>query len=100
MSGDPRFRMVVEDVFFIRGRGVAVTGQLESGALSVGDEVYIAREASSRHTSVTGIELLGKQVRQAQPGDKLGVLLADISTTEVERGDVLMGSVLDFSWKP
>jgi elongation factor Tu len=39
MSGDPVFRMTIEEVFFIRGRGTVVTGQVEAGTLTVGDEV-------------------------------------------------------------
>ena len=31
------FRMTVDDVFFIRGRGTVVTGQVEFGEVRVGD---------------------------------------------------------------
>jgi translation elongation factor EF-Tu-like GTPase len=30
------FRMTIEDVFFIRGRGTVATGRVESGQLRVG----------------------------------------------------------------
>jgi translation elongation factor EF-Tu-like GTPase len=33
------FRMTVEDVFAIRGRGVMTTGRVEAGQLRVGDNV-------------------------------------------------------------
>jgi elongation factor Tu len=48
MPSDPLFRMTVEDVFFIRGRGTVVTGQIESGTLRTGDEVYVNGQGGSR----------------------------------------------------
>jgi len=100
MSSDPAFRMTVADVFFIRGRGTIVTGQIESGTLNVNDEVYIQRAGSSRKVTVTGIEMFRKTLDQARAGDNVGVLLRDITKQEVEIGDVLLGSDLEFSWKP
>jgi translation elongation factor EF-Tu-like GTPase len=100
MSSDPAFRMTVADVFFIRGRGTIVTGQIESGTLNVNDEVYIQRLGTSRRVTVTGIEMFRKTLDQARAGDNVGVLLRDITKQEVEIGDVLLGSDLEFSWKP
>ncbi len=37
MSTDPFFRMTVDDVFSIKGRGTVITGKIESGTLKVGD---------------------------------------------------------------
>ena len=100
MSSDPLFRMTVADVFFIRGRGTVVTGQIESGTLNVHDEIYIQRSGSARKVTVTGIEMFRKILDQARAGDNVGVLLRDITKQEVEKGDVLLGSDIDFSWKP
>jgi elongation factor Tu len=96
MSADPFFRMTVEDVFFIRGRGVVVTGQIESGTLNVHDEIYIRRQDSSKKTVVTGIEMLRKQLDQAQAGDNVGILLRDVTKQDIEHGDVLLGSDIEF----
>ena len=100
MSADPSFRMRVADVFFIRGRGTVVTGQIESGTLNVNDEIYIQRSNFSKRVTVTGIEMFRKILDQAKAGDNVGVLLRDITKQEVEKGDVLLGSDIDFSWKP
>ncbi len=100
MSADTLFRMTVEDVFFIRGRGTVVTGQIESGTLNVGDEIYLRRSNSSRKVTVNGIEMFRKLLDQAKAGDNVGVLLRDLTKQEVEKGDVLLGSDMDFSWKP
>jgi elongation factor Tu len=50
--------------------------------------------------TVTGIEMFRKILDQAKAGDNVGVLLRDITKQEVEKGDVLLGSDIDFSWKP
>lgn len=97
MSADPFFRMTVEDVFFIRGRGTVATGQIESGTLNVNDEIYIRRPSSSKRALVTGIEMFRKQLNQAQTGDNVGVLLRDITKQDVAHGDVLLGSDIEFS---
>lgn len=98
MSTDPSFRLTVEDVFTIRGRGTVVTGRVESGTLNVGDQVYIKRQNSTKQTVVTGIEAFRKLLNQAQTGDTIGVLLRDISKQDIQRGDVLLGSDSEFSW--
>ena len=92
MSIDPTFRMTVQDVFSIKGRGTIVTGQIESGTLTVGDEIRIQGMSSSKSTVVTGVEMFRKVVTQAQAGDNVGVLLKDISKEDVQRGDMLTGS--------
>jgi elongation factor Tu len=96
MSADPFFRMTVEDVFAIRGRGTVVTGRIETGTLNVNDEIYIRRPNSSRKTVVTGIEAFRKQLNQAQAGENVGVLLRDITKQDVQHGDVLLGSDIEF----
>ncbi len=96
MSTDPSFRMTVEDVFFIRGRGTVVTGQVESGELHVHDEVYLRRSSSSRKVTVNGIEMFRKILDQAKAGDNVGVLLRDLTKQDVQKGDVLLGSDVEF----
>ena len=97
MPSDPTFRMTVEDVFDIRGRGTVATGRIESGAVSVGAEITIQRAAGGvKKTTVTGIESFRKALKQAAAGDNIGLLLKD----DVQRGDVLTGGEMDFSWKP
>lgn len=99
MSTDPTFRMTVQDIFSIKGRGTVVTGRIESGTLGVGDEILIQGK-SSKTTVVNGIEMFRKIVDRARTGDNVGILLKDISKEDVQQGDVLTGSNLDFTWKP
>ncbi|HTX92272.1 MAG TPA: EF-Tu/IF-2/RF-3 family GTPase [Anaerolineales bacterium] len=100
MTTDPLFRMTVQDVFSIRDRGTVITGKIESGALSVGDEIAIQRQGTARKAVVTGLESFRKQIGQASAGDEVGVLLRDVTKDDVRRGDVLVGSSPEFTWKP
>jgi elongation factor Tu len=87
---DKPFLMPIEDVFSIKGRGTVVTGRVERGVLSKGEEIEIIGLAEkSRKTVVTGIEMFHKELDQAQAGDNAGILLRGIDREEVERGMVL-----------
>ena len=93
MTSDAFFRMTVADVFYIRGRGTVVTGQVESGTLNLNDEINISRPGSAAiPVVVVGIETFRKQVTQAQAGDNVGVLLRGVDKQDVQRGDTLMGA--------
>ncbi len=93
MTADAFFRMTVHDVFYIRGRGLVVTGQIEAGTLNLGDEINISRPGSaSRAAVVTGIEMFRKQTSQAQAGDNVGVLLRGLEKQDVQPGDTLLGA--------
>lgn len=84
------FRITVEDVFSITGRGTVVTGQIESGSVSIGDIVRLKRvDGSGRDVAVTGIEMFRKMLDTAQKGDNVGLLLRDVERNGVSRGDVL-----------
>jgi elongation factor Tu len=68
MTSDAFFRMTVEDVFYIRGRGTVVTGQVESGTLKLSDEINLSRPGvANRRVVVAGIEQFRKQMTEAQP---------------------------------
>ena len=93
MTSDAFFRMTVHDVFYIRGRGTVVTGQVEAGTLKLNDEINISRPGSaSIPVVVVGIEMFQKQLTQAQAGDNVGVLLRGVEKKDVQSGDTLMGA--------
>ncbi len=101
MTTDPFFRMTVEDVFSIKGRGTVITGKIESGTLKVGDEVAIKRANGQKKTVVAGLEMFRKMLSQVNAGDEVGVLFRDIDKQDVQRGDVILPpSGSDFTWKP
>lgn len=92
MPANPNFRLIVEEVFGIHGKGTVVAGWIASGTVHVGDEVYLKRQDSARKTVVMGIKEVEQKSRQAQEGQYICVLLRDIDKGDVQCGDSLMGS--------
>ena len=86
---DKPFLMAVEDVFTITGRGTVATGRVERGVLQINEEVEIVGLKPTKKTTVTGIEMFRKNLKQAQAGDNAGLLLRGIERDEVERGQVI-----------
>jgi elongation factor Tu len=86
---DKPFLMAIEDVFSIKGRGTVVTGRIERGKVSPGDEVEIIGFTDTRKTTVTGVEMFRKLLDEGQAGDNVGCLLRGIDKNDVERGQVL-----------
>ena len=84
------FQMTVEDVFSIRNRGTVVTGRVTSGTLQIGDRIIIQRGDQIQRTTVAGIEMFRKILDHASAGDNVGLLLKDIGSGQVQRGDVLL----------
>jgi len=87
---DKPFLMAIEDIFSITGRGTVVTGRVERGRLTPGEEVEIVgfRDEPIR-TTVTSIEMFRKILDEALPGDNVGLLLRGVKKDEVERGMVV-----------
>jgi len=81
--------MTIQDVFIVKGRGVVVTGQIESGIIKVGDNVELVDLNESKNVVVTGIEKFRKVLSEAKAGENVGILLKDIDNAEVKRGQVL-----------
>jgi translation elongation factor EF-Tu-like GTPase len=91
-AGDGTFRLPVEDVFSIRGRGTVVTGRVESGSVHVGLQVQVVRGADVvATTKVTGVEMFRKVQDSATVGDNVGLLLADVTKDQVRPGDLVQG---------
>ncbi len=86
---DKPFAMPIEDVFSITGRGTVVTGRIEQGVLSVGDQVEIVGLRELQTTTVTGIEMFRKLLDEGRAGDNVGLLLRGIGKEDVERGQVV-----------
>jgi len=86
---DQAFLMPVEDVFGIKGRGTVVTGRVERGVVTVGEEIEIVGLTETRKTTVTGLEMFHKLLDEAEPGDAVGALLRGVDRDDIERGQVL-----------
>lgn len=83
------FRMTVQGVFAIRGRGTVATGRVEYGQLSVGDRVRVNDGPEVR---VDAIEMLRKKVKTATTGDNIGVLLSKLDKDDLAIGAVITSS--------
>jgi elongation factor Tu len=86
---DKPFLLPIEDVFSISGRGTVVTGRIERGVVTVGEEVEIVGIKDTRKTTCTGVEMFRKLLDRGEAGDNVGLLIRGIKREEVERGQVL-----------
>ena len=82
-----RPRLPVDRVFTITGFGVVVTGALQDGALSVGQEVEAL--PSGRRARIRGLQAHKQKVERGEPGGRLAVNLAGVEKSDLKRGDVL-----------
>jgi elongation factor Tu len=85
-----RFRMRIQDVSSIRGRGTLVTGPIEQGAVAAGDGVEIVGPGANPTASVVlAVTVSGKLIERGHAGDTVGVLLRGVDAKQVTRGQVL-----------
>ena len=84
------FLMPIEDIFSIEGRGTVVTGKIERGVVNVGEDVEIVGIKDTAKTTVTGIEMFNKNLKQGMAGDNAGILLRGTKKEDVTRGQVLV----------
>lgn len=79
--------LIVEDVFSIKGRGTVVTGTALA-PITVGQHVTIQRTDGTSYTStITGVEAYNANLEAANPGDDVGIMLADVDRNQVVSGD-------------
>ncbi|MCM2681441.1 elongation factor Tu [Echinimonas agarilytica] len=86
---DKPFLLPIEDVFSISGRGTVVTGRVERGIITVGDEVEIVGVKDTTTTTCTGVEMFRKLLDEGRAGENCGVLLRGTKRDDVQRGQVL-----------
>ncbi len=86
---DKDFLMPIEDVFTISGRGTVVTGRVERGKVSVGEEMEIVGIRPTVKRVVTGVEMFRKLLDYGEAGDNIGLLLRGTERKDVERGQVV-----------
>lgn len=84
------FLMSIEDIFPIAGRGVVATGNIESGAIKVGDTIeLVGLNWENTQTKCVGIKLNGGLVERANTNQHVGLLLENIDVSKVSRGMVV-----------
>ncbi|MFA6077037.1 MAG: elongation factor Tu [Candidatus Paceibacterota bacterium] len=83
------FLMPVEDIFSIEGRGTVVTGKIERGVVKVDEDVEIVGIKPTQKSTVTGIEMFNKSLKEGMAGDNAGILLRGLKKEDITRGQVL-----------
>lgn len=86
-STGPR-RLWIDRAFTIAGAGTVVTGTLQGGPLTVGQEVR--HVPSGRTLRIRGLQALGEPIEQAPAGTRVAVNLARAGVDELDRGDALV----------
>ncbi len=89
------FRLPIDRVFTLPGRGTVVTGTVRSGRVSVGDtvELFGSGESSTgniqREVRVRRLQSHGVDTDSVSAGQRAAVNLAGIKQDQLERGDEL-----------
>src|SRR5262245_55164863 len=90
-SASSDFRLTIEAIFSIKGRGLVVTGKVESGSILVGQRIQIALSDGSAplQSQVRGLEMFHKQTQLAEAGENVGILLSDLTKDQIKPGMVV-----------
>jgi hypothetical protein len=91
MEREREFRFVANKVYTIPGRGVVVSGRVEKGSVSVGDEIgFIGTNGQMASAAVAAIEVSRRLVETAQAGQEASLLLEGTRKDQIVQGTVLM----------
>lgn len=80
-------RLPVDRAFIMKGFGAVVTGTLVSGEIKEGAEYDLL--PSRLRVRARGVQVHGKAVAQAEPGQRTAVNLGGVDVAAIERGMVL-----------
>lgn len=81
-------RLWIDRCFTVRGSGTVVTGTLQAGVLSVGEELEVAGDGA--RVVVRGLQTLGRQVSRAPALARVALNLRGIDKSRLRRGDALL----------
>ena len=84
-KGKPR--LPIDRIFTISGSGTVVTGTLIDGSLNVGQEVEIV--PGGQKSRLRGLQTHKTAENTASPGSRVAANLAGITTTQIQRGEIL-----------
>jgi len=80
-------RLPIDRVFTVAGFGTVVTGTLTGGTIRRDDRLVLLPEG--RPTRIRSIQVHGRQISQAEPGQRVALNVGDLSTSQIARGNVL-----------
>jgi len=82
-----RPRLPIDRIFTIAGSGTVVTGTLIDGSLTAGQEVEVV--PPSLRSRLRGLQTHKARIETATPGSRVAANLVGITTSQLQRGDVL-----------
>jgi selenocysteine-specific elongation factor len=82
------FRMPVDRVFTMPGRGCVIAGTVWGGSVNVGDNLELA--ASGEVVRIREVEVHGEAVQTSKIGYRTALNVTGVSASEVSRGDELI----------
>ena len=74
----------IDHCFQIKGQGTVLTGTVLSGQVRVGDTIELP--ALRQEKKVKSMQMFRTPVQQARQGDRVGICVAQLDATLVERG--------------
>ena len=78
--------MIVEDVFYITGRGTIVTGQIEIDKVEIEQMVIVDPEYLPEFSAeIKGIESFRKQLKIAERNEYVGLLLLGVDKGQIKK---------------
>jgi elongation factor 1-alpha len=80
-------RMPVQDVYTITGIGTVPVGKIATGVMKVGSKIVAM--PSGKTGELKSIEMHHEQLKEAKPGDNVGINIRGIGKDDLRRGDVL-----------
>ncbi len=88
---DNSFRFLVEKAYSLPGKGIVATGKVESGSISVGEEVrFLGTDGQWANAMVIGIEVSRRLVDGASAGQQASVLLEGVRKEQITLGTILL----------
>ena len=79
--------MTIMDAFKVSGKGVAITGRIDSGTVHTGDSVCLtAANVGTKILTVDAIQIGQQTHASAKQGDTVGILVNGIDRRDISRG--------------
>lgn len=86
-EADRPLKLSVDRVFTIKGFGTVVTGTMQSGILSTGDEIQVLPDGPKGR--VRGLQHHGEDVQSVRAGTRAAINLQGVPVEAISRGDVI-----------
>jgi elongation factor 1-alpha len=80
-------RMPIQDVYNITGIGTVPVGRIETGVMKIGEK--LVSMPSGKEGELKTIEMHHEQMKEAGPGDNVGINIRGLGKNDMKRGDVL-----------